>query len=272
MKNINLPITSNKLQFLQKTGVPHIAYFTNSSTTIKLINEDITYFLAPQFLKKSDLGFVKRVKDFAKTTGLPDTGITSSDITYFRFNDVAEDDRRDVVEIDVNKAYWQLAYQNGYLPQHLYEQGLNTDKVGKLTRLVALGSLASKKKVFQFDGKNYHFIGYKFDPVLRSYFFKVSYDLDNIMNDIFNQVGERALFYWFDAFFVNREVADYIEREIGRYGLGVKRQEIKEVKKVKSDTFDYLKISDNHKGAPRIRTFALPNLEAQLSFIQSYAI
>lgn len=271
MKTIYLPITSNKLEYLAKAGIPHTAYFTNQSTHIKLINEPIAYFLAPSFLKKSDLGFIKKVKDFAKKTDLPQTGVNSSDISYYRFNSIPEE-TGEVMEIDVNKAYWELAHRYGYISSEIYQAGLDTEKIGKLTRLVALGSLASKKKVFQFDGQNYHPIGYQFDPVLRSYFFHVSLELDLIMNRIFTDIGESALFYWFDAFFVSPEVAGYIENELNREGLGIKKQPIREVKKIKSNSFEYLKISDLDKGKPRVRTFTIPNQTLNLNLLSQYTV
>lgn len=270
-KWVNLPMTSNKRDFLVKTGVPHTVYFTNNSTTLKLINEPVSYFMAPSFLKRKDLNFIKKVKDHAKKLGFPDARVSSSDISYYRFNQL-NDKLEDVVEIDVNKAYWNLAHQLGYIDDSLHQAGLEGEKIGKMTRLIALGSMASKKKVFQFDGSNYHWIGYKFNPVLRSYFFHISLELDIIMQQIFNEIGEKALFYWFDAFFVSADAANFIESTLKRFDLGIKKKEISEIAKMRQGEYEYIKVKDTDKGRPRIRTFWLPNTEADFKEINKLQI
>lgn len=273
MKWINLPQTSNKREFLEKTGIPFSVYFTNNSTAITLLNEPISYFIAPNFLKRKDLNFIRKVKNHAKNLGFPDSGAEAKNINYFRFNNFAGS-LENVVEIDVNQAYWFLANKLGYINEDLFLQGLETDKIGKMTRLIALGSLASKKKVFQFDGKNYHYIGYKVNPVLRSYFFHISLELDLIMSQIFNEIGDKALFYWFDAFFVNNQVADYIENRMLDFDLEIKRKEISELAKIKdkNTSLEYIKVKHSEKGKTKIRTFYLPNTDLQLKQIQALQI
>lgn len=269
-KTINLPITSGKLQFLQESKIPFTVGFTNNSTTIDLINEPIRYFLAPDFIKKSELNFIGRVKKYAKQVNKPELPISPQSIQYFRFNEFKQ--HKNLIEIDVNSAYWNLAFQLGYIDKKLFQEG-NSDKISKLTRLVSLGSLATKKKIFQFDSTQYHYIGYKFNSVTRSYFFHVSWELDKIMNQIFHEIGERALFYWFDAFFVSADVAEFIEYSLGKFDLGIKTKEIQEIAKIKDKQgFEYVKVKDSDKGKKRIRTFYLPNTENNLKLIMNYQV
>lgn len=267
MKTVNLPITSGKLEFLQKSKIPFNVSFTNNSTTIDLVNEKIRYFLAPDFLKKSELNFIGRVKKTAVNCGKPEIGISANNIQYFRFNNFKQ--IKNLIEIDVNSAYWQLAHQLGYVDDKLFQEGVNSEKISKMARLVALGSLATKKKVFQFDGSNFHYIGYKFNSVTRSYFFHVSYELDKIMNEIFSEIGEKALFYWFDAFFVSADVAEFIEYSLGRFDLGIKTKQIHEITRKKDQQgFEYIKVRDEKK----IRTFYLPNVDRQLKIVSEYQV
>jgi len=268
MKTVNLPMTSNKLEFLQKSGIPHTAYFTNNSTHIKLINEPLAYFMAPSFMKRKDLNFVQKVKRAAKNSGLPDQRISPAHISYFQFNQIQ--DSTNIVEVDVNHAYWHIAKHLGIIPEDVFKQG---ETVEKMTRLISLGSLASKKKVFQFDGKNYHWIGYKYDPVLRSYFFKVSYELDIIMREIFSKIEDAAYFYWFDAFFVSPQVADTIAKELEAYGLNSKKQPIREIAKMQDPAtgFEFVKVADKDKhGKKRVRTFYLPGEQRFLELVKKY--
>lgn len=269
MKWINLPMTSNKMEFLQKTGVPHTLYVTNNSTTIKLINEPITYFMAPSFMKKKDLSFVQKVKRAAQASGLPDQKVSAADISYFRFNQVEQSEN--VVEVDVNHAYWNIARQLGVINDKVFKEG---EEVEKMTRLIGLGSLASKKKVFQFDGKNYHWIGYKYDQVLRSYFFRVSLELDLIMRSIFSDIQQDSFFYWFDAFFVTPQVAEYISEEVKRFDLSVKTKPIRSIERIRdAQGYEYIKVADKDKeGKGRIRTFFLPDQARTLSGLSSYQI
>lgn len=225
------------------------ALFQNQIKTLKKFNEGFTHITgrnAEQLkfgkgnkhtlsyissdLEPAHLNYIKQVKRHARE--LTKERVEVPKITYY--NQAKIPDRtvyNQVVEMDVNQAYFDIALHNGYLTQKLYDKGMI---LPKKVRLVALGSLASRKEVWEYCPKRKIMIEQPevCDEITRSYFFDVSSQLDDIMTDIFKGFYGHVIMYWVDAFFVkngtpfeeinNKEIIN----RVGECNLSVKFKEL----------------------------------------------
>lgn len=222
MNTINLTKSTGLLKHLIRSNEPHIIELSNNTTIVK--TEDTKYFVSKKHFKKKDLGFVQKVKRFAEKTGIQQKPFTSRDIKYFKFKHITDGDYLDVLELDVNKAYWSIALQKGYISEQIYEQGL---EVKKDVRLIALGALATQKRIFRFEDGSYEHIEDRSNPITRSYFFDVAKHLDVLMAEIFQKVGfDSIYFYWVDALFVSHKAQHKVKDFFKTHGLEVKEKEI----------------------------------------------
>lgn len=203
-------------------GIPHTIELTTNTTLVRVDHQPKTkYIISDSVLSFKDLGFITKVKKYAQ-------GLEAPEVPYQRPNYTRYFDRQpgiytDVVEIDVNSAYWEIAYQKQYISREIYEQG-NT--VPKMTRLIALGALATIRTRHRYDGKTYHPDGEDKNKVTRSYFFDVATHLGLLMSECLSSFEDsQCYFYWFDAFFVTRDAADRVGEFFRRNGLSCKRIE-----------------------------------------------
>lgn len=215
------------MEMLISFNTPFKLVLTNS--TIKIETVDSVYLISSKHLTYPELGFVNKVKKFSENCGLPKQVFTRSDITYFEFNRLKPGVYRNVAEFDVNKAYWELARRLGYINEEIYKKGL---EVSKMARLVALGSMATNKRVYHFNGQCFEdHKEEQVNPVTRSYFFHVSKQLDSIMKDIFSSIpGDRKYFYWVDAFFVDKDIEHLVKEGLENHDLEYKHKEVMSLK------------------------------------------
>jgi len=203
----------------------------------------VTELLEPESLK-----FIKEVRKYANSIDTPQQKIPK--IWYWSKARIP--DRQTYskcLEVDVNKAYWVLAYQNGYIDDRIFKKGL---EVEKQTRLIAFGSIASVKEVWEHK-ENGTFV--KVMDIVnhrtRSYFLDICSKLDDIMQRGLERNDNHVLFYWVDAFFCmnttdyhhdkNKKLIEFINGN----GLGAKSLDIDYV--TRSGNMVRVKRSDKEK-------------------------
>ena len=222
---IRLNDLSDYPRFLELFHVEHSVTFTNS--TVKVRTGETNYLISPRHLKLADLGFVRQVKRHLEKLGYPkvDTGGGPS---YFQFSKVRPGFYTDVVELDVNGAYWEIAYQLGYLSEGLYLKGKDRERVSKSGRLIALGAAACTKRTYHFDGQSYaDDVTLEVNEVTRSYFVHIATVFDRIMEGVFSSLPDAdRLLYWVDAFFVNQRSAPAVVQGLAAHGLECKTVEL----------------------------------------------
>ena len=93
-----------------------------------------------------------------------------------------------------------------------------------MLRLSAFGSLATVKNVFEFDGvgEDLELIEQISNEKTRSYFFKVSFEIDILMREVIEEIGRNNfLFYWVDALFVSGFAKNKVVDFLNEKGFGV---------------------------------------------------
>ena len=245
---------SKVVDMLKRLGKPFRMEITNS--TIKIIKEDgDKYILSAKDLSFKSLAFIKNVKndglrydnflalklsnpvDFYKWQGCKclaiDTNwganlrglpfVRAKDINYFRWNNISEGVYYDIVEIDVNNAYWNKALEMGVISPATYIKGLND--MEKMDRLIGLGSLATITEKYQYEpetGQIRH-TGRKVNEFTRNIFFNIAKRIDNLISGIFEKAGtNNVVFYWVDALFCRTYAVDFIKAEFEAQGIETK--------------------------------------------------
>lgn len=134
-------------------------------------------------------------------------------------------------ELDVTGAYWSVARNLGVISEDIYRLSEQRDESGKLViskraRLMALGSLAARKDVYHFDGRERKLVEVREDKRLASMFFHIARVVGECMTEIYQQCD--CLGFWVDACIV-RNFPDNIEQAediAGRYGLTLHEVEL----------------------------------------------
>ena len=205
---------------------------TGSTVKVQVDGEKGFKMHSPTDIPIKELYFVKMVKQFARTQVecgfLQKVDVSPTNITYFKNSKKARTGfYNNVVELDVNSAYWNIALEKGYIDKSLYDKGL---QMSKITRLVSLGSLATTKQYIHYDAELNKFedMGKDYDEVLRSFFFDVSKTLDDMMLECFEMIGyDNVFFYWVDAFFIKKEYQKQVHEFFENRGLKLKTKLIK---------------------------------------------
>lgn len=225
------------MDFLNKNKIPYLIELTNNTMVIKVEQLNKKYIVSDAGLKLTELGFIRMVKSRAEKNNRLFPKVKRNEIDYYRFKDLKAGHYKDIVEIDLNKAYWEIAYRESIIDLETYKKGKGKN-VSKRSRLVALGSLATIKTIFEFDGERHELIEIKASEHTRNYFFHVSKKVDYIMKNVKASIPEEQFyFFWVDAFFISKKAALKVGMEIKKFNLDYKTNEIK-----------WMKVKDVHDG------------------------
>lgn len=195
---------------LKVNEVPFKIVQTGSSK--KVVTEEITYSQKLNSkLNGYELNLIKQVKLRAMKLNLSSfPKITSKDIPFVtkKIEFRGRTYKSEIYELDLSSAYWNYALQSGVIDKNIFQYA-NKPKVSKFARLVALGNLAKRPLITEFDGKKYA----KMYQEQESEFAKLFYlcaQYTSIQIIDLKRIAEKEgkfLFYWVDAIFFQGEKA-----------------------------------------------------------------
>ena len=126
-----------------------------------------------------------------------------------------------VVGIDMDNAYWTIAYLKGYISENTYNKGLEK-KEFKPIRLSALSTLGKGKtyKVYK-NGK------YKFDEIakankeLENFYLDIRYSTYGVLLEIANELGDDFHSWKTDCIFFkdNKENINLVRKRLDEFGI-----------------------------------------------------
>lgn len=194
----------DKCNFLYEIGKPFV--LTKSGNTYSLDSAMFKQNAVRGGFTPDDLNFIKRVKKYIIDNDIPDKFV---EVDYLdkpiHYIAVSVRDSgvvlEDLLEIDINGAYWETAYILGVISKSIYERGKEVDKK---VRLAALGSLAKKKDVWIYDGKKMR------REVIRSYqteniWFAICKRVSDVMQEAVKLIGKDFVFYWVDGIYIHND-------------------------------------------------------------------
>lgn len=196
----------NKTKILKRQKVPFTIEVSGSKYQLSsdLFNE--SSFQKTE-LTHTDLQFVKKVKKHILSNGIHLKFLDQyfpSDIAYMDANPFLIHQSFDnVIELDINEAYWKTAYILGVINEEIYEEG-KKGILGKYTRLVALGSLAKKKIRYIYDDDGYSKKEEIRSELTENVWYTICKRVSDLMQTAKIILGDDYLFYWVDGiYFIN---------------------------------------------------------------------
>lgn len=213
-----------RIEDMRKRGLSF--YIKMGSRTKYIVQPDIVkYVTSENFLPNEALSLIRSVKSSARNCKHPNTGITPSTVQYSNtFFPAIEQRRKNVVEVDINQAYWDAALRLGFISKKVYRKAEETEKK---YRLMALGSLASSYDVYVVKkGGEPKYLYKQEDKRLKSYFFSCCLEIDLLMREIYRELQQYCYAYWVDAVFVEKSLVPAAQSIISDFGYGSKVKEL----------------------------------------------
>tara|TARA_R110001599_G_scaffold353745_1_gene596263 strand:- start:3529 stop:4209 length:681 start_codon:yes stop_codon:yes gene_type:complete len=147
--------------------------------------------------------------------------ITPSDELPVNYTSDIFDENNKVVGMDMDNAYWTIAYLKGYISENTYNKGLEK-KEFKPIRLSALSTLGKGKtyKVFK-DGK------YEFDEIakankeLENFYLDIRYSTYGVLLEIANELGDDFHSWKTDCIFFKdtKNNIDLVRKRFDEFGI-----------------------------------------------------
>jgi len=180
-----------------------------------------------------DVRFIKSVKQYVMKNDVAEkfigTDYLAKKIFYLQVNKYVEGEvLNDVVEIDIDRAYWETAYLMGVISKAIYVKGCEIDK---RVRLAALGSLARRKEVWEFNGKVMKKKKDERSYATENVWFAICRRVSDVMQECVKLAGDAFVFYWVDGIYVRNDAQTIgkIMQCFGKYGYESKTKHIEEI-------------------------------------------
>lgn len=103
---------------------------------------------------------------------------------------------KDVVQYDINKAYYTIARNMGLISEEYYQKYID---LPKQIRLVLIGAMATKKRIKEFREGKLISQETKEDKILRMAFKKIVFETDKILLQMSKALKNEFLMYWVDG-------------------------------------------------------------------------
>jgi len=215
-----------------------------------------------------ELGFIRRVKNHILKHQIYANFISNfyypEDIDYVSIMKHDKTVKIDnVIEIDIDEAYWKTAHILNVLSDHLYEEGRKSNgKISKLGRLISLGSLAKKKIIYYFKGSRLMKKETQRSLTTENIWYSICKRLSDVMNEAREIAGKDFIMYWVDGIYIKNEpeLVEKIRQSFTKYGYDVKFRDNLSVKYTK----DRVYIQD--KTTNKERSFFIPKKDIRKSF------
>jgi len=203
IKSSYLQRIKDKTKVLNKQKMDYVLKVGGSSYKLdSVLYKDKAYNKTS--LSQKDLVFIRKVKSYVTKNKIYVKFLDQyfpSDVQYMDVNPVLQNKKfTNVVEIDVDEAYWKTAYMMGVISKEIYEEG-KKGELGKYTRLVALGALAKKETHYIYvNGKFSHKKEVR-SVLTENVWYSICKRLADVMQDSKKMLGDDYLFYWVDGIY-----------------------------------------------------------------------
>jgi hypothetical protein len=180
-----------------------------------------------------ELAFIKKVKKHILDTEV----YTKFTEKYYRPTDIryisaskrkAGTTVEDVIEIDIDEAYWKTAYILGAINEEIYNLGSKDNaEISKTTRLIALGSLAKKIDEYEYVGSRL----VKHNQIRSELTENIWYSICKTVSDAMWAAKKAAqkdfCLFWVDGIYVknNASTVKKITQIFESYGYNVKTKD-----------------------------------------------
>lgn len=200
LENGNIPFTVN---------ISHKSYIVNCAMGKRYFSDN--------FLTIDGLNLVRSVRKYVRKNNITQKFERKTAkqlrIRYICFDKkYIRKNKTGIVELDLDKAYWNAAYKLGIISKEIYERGLEITKSregveerkAKISRLVALGTLAKEITQRTFTGEKYLRPEVIEDSrETKHLWHHICAEVDTVMRQSMKRLRSNFVFYWTDAIFLN---------------------------------------------------------------------
>ena len=170
---------------------------------------------------------------------------------YFKLGEI--DRKSAAVEVDISKAYLTAAFKIGAICERTYDR-LNA--CAKSTRLMVLGSLATKRVVSQYEnGVKVSSVVEQNQNMLEVWKWIVA-EVDKTMREVSESLKDGFLYFWCDAAFVKVSHVAAAQAAMKAHGYGSK---VKTMTTIRTDG-KKVYVLDGNRVFPARKGFITPNL------------
>lgn len=199
----------NLISFYVKNKIPYTATVTNGRIEVRAKTGSAST-LSSRFPAK-ELNFIKQVKVHIIKNGLHtalretlNEEYKNGVATYYDYNKNLQPGdfySGNLYSIDLTAAYWITANDLGLLTPTTFANGLNPEIISKKSRLAAIGSLAKKVTVYEFDGNTERILS---ETIAETAWIwdLICYIVGRLLLDAAKNAGDDFLFFWVDGIYV----------------------------------------------------------------------
>jgi hypothetical protein len=192
------------IDIAQRQGKDFYYTATNSTVIIRQDNCRYIYSDTDSYNYRSLHLFTKVRKEILKNIEekkIVVPHVQSGDVDYYAYSKQLHDAKvdtayEDVWELDINMAYYNAAYNLGYISRDFYDECRGLDKA---MRLRLIGSIAILKTKFIYKEGRLEDVQAISNPILRSAWFNICKYVADAMRDMAKILGNDFLFYWVDG-------------------------------------------------------------------------
>jgi hypothetical protein len=226
-----LKLLKDKCLFLHDTGKPFV--LVKSGSSYKLESGIFNARAVKGGFGTKDISFIKKVKKYIVDNDIADkfigTDYQAKKIEYIEVKDFSDGEViSDLVEIDIDKAYWETAYLLGVVDRRIYKQGLAVDKK---VRLAALGSLAKITERWVFDGKEMKKAKNERSYATENIWFAICRRVADAMQECVKIAADDFVFYWVDGIYIRNKpnVLGEVMQCLNKWGYQSKSKNVRDV-------------------------------------------
>lgn len=258
MAKIERDLYVKDINFLIENKIPHTIKYVGRSH--KISSALGTYSYVNDVITRQGMGFIRKVGSYILREStydkVPKLDYNGLGLIRINVDGVIEPVYNEVVEVDLNKAYWVSAYRLGVINKEIYEQGIEMVrgqyKYNKIELLASIGTMAKTIKERRFDGEKYSPSKILVDSKKTKHIWDaVSYEVDKCMRDCMVSLREDFLFYWTDAVFFKKSARNIarVQKIINENGFESKIVDLEYISKVNGNIVAWSK--KNHSKAKK---------------------
>ena len=200
------------MQYLNKCNHTFVLSTTTNSSIIvysDLYHQYKVIFSDGVYMSKKEMILQRKLKkEIEKNTKDQDIKFSSAKkIHFFEFDsslkymvETSGDcvDIENVLEMDITKAYYQMAYNLGYISKKFFKVTL---KLPKHIRLRLLGSIATKRIIEKWEDGKVVEMKIVEDLRMRDIWFHICYNVGKVMKECSQAIQDFFIFYWVDGIY-----------------------------------------------------------------------
>lgn len=204
MKNLiyrpSLPLAERYICELKKAKFPFTVVKTNYTTQIK--NQFVNYIFFDESMSFKTLGLVGKIRKEVENNYQNNFVWGYDKIKYmvYNFQELKPDSvLNNCIEIDINSAYLHAAKNLNLISNDTFNK---VNKLNKINRLKALGSMATRKFIQEYENGEIISERIETNERLRAAWFQICYEIDKILFQCAYEIKKAFLFYYVDGIYV----------------------------------------------------------------------